>query len=140
LNIRIFSKKHNLYTNSQFWPSNQITTSDFLLSTSGEIVELINSPDGEFSEVHSPREFSVEPWTGYEDSAGKKIYLGDKIKSLSYNNIVSGSGGLDWEVVWENGSFWSKDKFGVLNPFELDYPSWAKHFVMANIHNVEFDS
>lgn len=135
MTIRLFSKKHGLYTNSPFWPSNQRSFSDWALSPNGEIIEIV-SLDGERSSsyvtTHDPRTFEVEAWTGYFDSAGKKIYRGDILEMFSVFDFVS-------EVVWKDGAFWTKalDKEGSdsqLSPYLT--PHWR---IKGNIHGVEYN-
>lgn len=133
MNIRLFSKKHNLYTNSPFWPSNQQSFSDWSLLPSGEILELIyfGGKIEPISQIHDSRTFEVEPWTGYFDSTGKKIYRGDIIECESMFHFIS-------EVTWKEGAFWLKtlDGHGLDRQFN-GYLSniWT---VTKNIHGVEY--
>lgn len=135
MQLRIFSKKHNLYTNSPLWPSNQISTSDWLLAPNGDVVEAID----EFAlERHNPRDFAIEVWTGYFDKNNKKIYRGDVIKLSCFN--------LDYEVVW------SFDRFKMKALYEVDtknFPdnlySWGtsvdlatNYEIVGNIHGCNY--
>lgn len=76
--------------------------------------------------------FIVEPWTGYFDSNGKKIYCGDILEMRSMFDFKS-------KVVWKNGAFKlipidpegleeDMGRFGILK-------GWA---VTGNIHDAEF--
>lgn len=132
MTIRLFSKKHNLYTNSPFWPSNQRTWSEWALTPDGQILEIIDDGSGPFVEKHDPRTFEVEAWTGYFDSAGKKIYRGDVLEMFSMFDFVS-------EVIWKDGAFWTKalDKEGSdnqLSPYLT--PHWK---IKGNIHGAEYN-
>lgn len=134
MTIRIFSKTHNLYTNSPLWPSNQISTSDWFLAPNGEIVEAI---DESALERHNPRDFNIEVWTGYFDKNNKKIYRGDIIRLSCYS--------LDYEVVWSFDRFKMKALYE--SAFKTDdnlYP-WGTHSdlatnyeIVGNIHGVEY--
>jgi len=134
MNIRLFSKKHNLYTNSPLWPSNQRSFSDWALSPSGEVIEIVSFDDERSSSYitkHDPRTFDIEPWSGYFDSTGKKIYRGDIIECESMFHFIS-------EVTWKEGAFWLKtlDEHGLDRQFN-GYLSniWT---VTKNIHGVEY--
>lgn len=140
MTIRIFSKTHNLYTNSPLWPSNQRSFSDFFVAPDGKVIEAIHclgqNPNGEIEdfvslEFHDSKKFHVEPWTGYFDSAGKKIYRGDILEMFSMFHFVS-------EVTWKDGAFWTKalDKEGGDNQFS---PYLTSHWtIKGNIHGVEY--
>ena len=106
MNIRLFSKKHNLYTDSPNWPSNQRTWSNWALSPSGEVLEMVYGDSSGFCSIekHDKREFVVEPSTGYFDNAGKQIFVGDILRLECYN--------LDYEIVWD------KIKFGMKALYE----------------------
>lgn len=137
MTFRIFSKSHNLYTNSPLWPSNQRSTSDFLLTTSGEVIELVCFGDSEFSIVHPPYDFSAEPWTGLFDSKGKKIYLGDIIKLDCFN--------LEYEVVWRFDRFLIAPRYELpshlegtfLFPMQSDLSK--NYSVIGTIHEKEYN-
>jgi len=129
MNFRIFSKSHNLYTNSPFWPSNQRTTSEFVLRPDGKILEIIDSGAcGASVETCDSRNYIAEPWTGYFDSAGKKIYRGDLLEFSIF--------GLKNEVKWGEGSFVLFD----LTSEHCDLPmSHGKYFsIVGNVHGVEY--
>lgn len=133
MNIRIYSHKHQLYTNSPLWPSNQLTCSEWALSPKGEVIEMIYGDDSGFCsvETHDKRNFAVEPWTGFFDSAGKKIYRGDILVMKSMFDFVS-------EVEWKNGAFWLKaiDSEG----FDQQFDDALTRFwtIEKNIHNAEY--
>jgi len=137
MTFRLFSKKNNLYTNSLFWPSNQITFSDWALSPNGEIIELIywGSQTEEASiEVHNARDFDVEPWSGYFDSTGKKIYRGDIVRLLCFN--------LDYEVIWNFDRFSLKVLYeshsGEIYPWFHSNDCEKNYGVVGNIHGVDY--
>lgn len=141
--FRIFSKKHNLYTNSPLWPSNQRSFSDWAIAPNGEIVELIyfGAQTEEASiEIHNARDFIVEPWSGYFDTKGKKIYRGDILGSFKADGEVSSS--YEVEVVWHEGGFYCKDEQSVPDswmPLDIENRAWKRHFIKGNIHGVEYD-
>lgn len=129
MNFRLFSHKYNLYTNSPFWPSNQRTTSEFVLRPDGKVLELINFGDSfDVREDNNSRNYIAEPWTGYFDSAGKKIYRGDLLEFSIF--------GLKNEVKWSEGIFVLAD----LTEEHCDLPmSHGKYFsIVGNIHGVEY--
>ncbi len=138
MNFRIFSHKHQLYTNSPNWPSNQRTWSEWTLTPDGQILEIIDDGSGPFVEKHDKRNFSVEPWTGFFDSKGQKIYLGDIVKLQCFN--------LDYEIVWH------VDRFGMKPLYEsVDSDNKTPHHIRGQkdfsvdwrltntIHNVEYN-
>jgi hypothetical protein len=129
MTTRIFSHKHQLYTDSPFWPSNQRTTSEFALNCNGEVLEIVNGGEEGVIE-HDSRSFATEPWTGLFDSKGKKIYLGDILKlNSSYN---------EHEVVWSFDRFLAKSSiFGLMPMFDRE--DLLKNFsVVGTIHGVNF--
>jgi hypothetical protein len=136
MQIRIFSKKHNLYTNSPFWPSNQRSVSEFVVNSGGQIVELIyfGHELGQASTQTHPREsFVIEPWTGYFDINGRKIYRGD---ILAATNDPS----YEAEVIWSEGSFVCRS---TKNPndqtlLDMDVKVWKRVVVKGNIHGAEY--
>lgn len=134
MNFRIFSKSHNLYTNDPAWPSNQRTTSEFVLRPNGEIVELIDDGAcGISAETLDSRNYIVEPWTGYFDSKGKKIYRGDLLMCENDSTYLS-------EVVWKEDGFVcmsTKDPKDEM-PLHLDVKVWKWVIVCGNIHGAEY--
>ena len=109
MDFRLFSNKHQLYTNSPSWPSNQRTWSDWALSPNGEVLEMAHDDSaGDFCFVakHDKRDFAVEPFTGFYDCKGAKIYLGDIIKLQCFN--------LDYEIMWHIDRFGMKPLFDTL--------------------------
>lgn len=131
MTTRIYSHKHQLYTNSLNWPSNQRTWSEWVITPEGQILEIIDDGSGPFVERHDKRNFSIEPWTGFFDANGKKIYRGDILKMESMFDFVS-------EVEWKNGAFWLKplDKEGIDQ--QLTQSSVKNWKITDNIHNAEF--
>lgn len=142
MTIRIFSKKHNLYTNSPSWPSNQRTWSDWALSNSGEVLEMVFA-DGTGScsiKEHDKRDFDVEPWSGYFDSRGKKIYRGDILGAFKgiYDEIDPS---YETEVVWHEGGFYCKEEQIAPDswmPLDIENRAWKRHFIKGNVHGVEY--
>lgn len=141
LHFRIFSKKHNLYTNSPSWPSNQRSVSDWFLAPNGDIIEAIDFGGLEFThEHHDPRDFAIEVWTGYLDSKGKKIYRGDIIQLSCFT--------LDYEVVWSYDRFKMEalDKLATkvgddnLYPWRTPVDMATNYEIIGNIHSVEFSN
>lgn len=140
MNYRLFSKKHNLYTNSPLWPSNQRTWSEWVLAPNGKVIELVDAGACGYSVInHDKRNFSIEPWTGFFDSKGQKIYLGDIVKLQCFN--------LDYEIVWHVDRFGMKPMFeslcdgGEPNP---DYIRGQKDFsvdwlVFNTKHGVKYE-
>lgn len=132
MTTRIFSHKHQLYTNSLNWPSNQRTWSDWVLTPCGDILELVDAGACGYSvEKHNKRNFSIEPWTGFFDSAGKKIYRGDTLEMESMFIFRS-------EVEWKNGAFWLKalDSQGTDQQFDGIFSKYWT--ITGNIHDAEF--
>lgn len=136
LNFRLFSKKHNLYTNSLSWPSNQRTWSEWSITPNGQVLELILFEDGGSSFAHYKSGFEIEPWTGYFDSAGKKIYRGDILGALNHKDELDAS--YQAEVTWEEGGFYCKEDAQKSMPLEMDNKVWKRHIILGNIHGVEF--
>lgn len=137
MNIRLFSKKHNLYTNSPLWPSNQRSFSDWALSPSGEVIEIVSFDDERSSSYitkHDPRTFDIEPWSGYFDSTGKKIYRGDIVRLLCFN--------LDYEVVWNFERFSLRVLYeshcGEIYPWFHSNDCEKNYGVVGNIHGVDY--
>lgn len=146
MTFRLFSKEHSLYTNSPSWPSNQRTWSEWSLLPSGEVLEIIydgtaghdSSPIG--CQYHDARNFSIEPWTGYFDKNGKKIYRGDILGAFRgiYDEIDPS---YETEVVWHEGGFYCKEEGAVADswmPLDTENRVWKRHFIKGNVHGVEF--
>lgn len=143
MTTRIYSHKHQLYTNSLNWPSNQRTWSDWAVAPDGRILEIIHiglpdrgdgdSYDDTVCQYYDPRNFSIEPWTGFFDSAGKKIYRGDILEMESMYHFKS-------EVTWQNGAFWLKalDSQGTDQQFDGIFSKYWT--ITGNIHDAEFSS
>lgn len=141
MDFRLFSNKHQLYTNSIHWPSNQRTWSDWALSPNGEVLEMVFGDDSGFCSVekHDKRNFSIEPWTGFYDCKGAKIYLGDIIKLQCFN--------LDYEIVWHIDRFGMKPLF---ESFEINggtphhirgQKDFSVDWIVVNtVHCVRYDS
>ena len=72
MKTRIFSKKHNLYTNSPSWPSNQRSFSEWAISPDGKIVEIVY--------------FGAKNYEQYKDLLGfyKNLDHGDKNRRMNY--------------------------------------------------------
>ena len=135
MKFRIFSKPHNLYTNSPSWPSNQRTTSEFVLRPDGKILEIIDSGAcGASVEICDSRNYIVEPWTGYFDSKGKKIYRGDILLLDCYN--------LAYEIDWKQDRFVMKPRFEasgeIPDHFRTHKDISTNWSIIGNIHDVEY--
>jgi len=134
MNFRLFSHKHRLYTNSSFWRSNQRSCSDWVITPEGNVLEIVwfNDRISPFIKVdHDKQNFSIEAWTGFFDSKGRKIYRGDILEMASFFDFKS-------EVIWKEGAFWLKtlDSEGFDQQFTGLYSKdWT---ITGNIHNVEF--
>jgi hypothetical protein len=132
MNFRLFSKKANLYTNSPFWPSNQRTTSEFALLPTGGIIEIVRQApyedEGDFVVEHDSRNFVVEPWSGYFDSAGRKIYLGDILEMVVFET--------EYQVVWRDGEFILKDL--TEEHIDLSMRNCSHHTITGNIYGIEY--
>ena len=89
-------------------------------------------------EIHNARDFDVEPWTGYFDSKGGKIYCGDKLKLSCFN--------LDYEVVWSFDRFKLKTMYDAatkigdddLYPWGTPVDMATNYEVVGNIHDVKY--
>ena len=134
MKFRIFSKQQNLYTNSSLWPNNQRVTSELVLDCNGGILEIVNGGE-EGVLKRDPRYFIVEPWTGYLDSTGKKIYRGDLLQIDCY--------GLIYEIDWKLDRFVMKPTFeasGEIPDHFRDHKDIATAWsIVGNIHCVEYD-
>ena len=134
MNFRIFSKSHNLYTNSPFWPSNQRTTSEFVLRPDGRVAEILSYEEAYVIVNHDSRNYIAEPWTGYFDSKGKKIYRGDILLLDCYN--------LAYEIDWKQDRFVMKPRFEasgeIPDHFRTHKDISTNWSIIGNIHNVEY--
>lgn len=85
--------------------------------------------------------FIVEPWTGYFDSRGKKIYRGDILGALNgVHDEIDPS--YETEVVWHEGGFYCKEEQispDCWMPLDSENRAWKRHFIKGNIHNVEYN-
>jgi len=103
------------------------------IAHNGEIVGLKNKIIGGWTVTFSPAEnFIVEPWTGYFDKNGKKIYNGDILEQYSIFDFKS-------KVVWKNGGFMMVpiDPEGIENT--MGYSGILKGWtITGNIHEVEY--
>lgn len=136
MNVRIFSKKHGIYTDDPAWPSNQRTWSEWAITPEGAILEIIDDGSGPFVEKHDPRNFIVYPWTGFFDKNGAKIFAGDIIQLECFR--------IDYEVVWNYDRFSIKDMgetIGKFNDGIYSFPTQkdlSEHYIIiGNIHNNE---
>lgn len=119
MHYRLYSKITNDYLPQDKW----------LIRGDGKVVDLLSKYE---EVVHDPSGFIIEPWTGYFDSNGKKVYCGDILEMSSMFDFKS-------KVVWKNGAFKlipidpegleeDMGRFGILK-------GWV---VTSNIHNIEF--
>ena len=135
MTFRLFSLKNNLYTNSPNWPSNQRTVSEWSITPNGQVLELILFEDGGSSFTHHKRVFEIEPWTGYLDSTGKKIYRGDLLRLDCF--------GLIYEIDWKLDRFVMKPTFeasGEIPDHFRDHKDIATAWsIVGNIHCVEYN-
>lgn len=139
MTFRLFSKLHNLYTNSPNWPSNQQICSEWGVLDDGMVLELTIFEDGSSGFFHhDARKFEIEPWTGYFDSRGKKIYRGDILGAFKgVNDEIDPS--YEATVIWSEGGFYCfQNGFGDM-PLEMENKVWKRHFIKGNIHGVEYN-
>jgi len=142
MTTRIFSKVNNLYTNSPLWPSNQRSFSDWAIASCGKVVELIyfGARNDAVVQIHESKDFIAEPWTGYFDARGKKIYRGDILGAFKgIHDEIDPS--YETEVVWHEGGFYCKDEQMVPDswmPLEMENKVWKRHFIKTTIHGVEY--
>ena len=134
MDYRIYSKNHGYYVNSQFWRENTSDPNErFALTQDGRIVSFSTKGDGLYSvDYFNNKEFIVEPWTGYFDKDGKKIYCGDILEQYSMFDFKS-------KVVWKHGSFVMVpiDPEGVENT--MGYSGILTGWIITgNIHEVEY--
>ena len=87
---------------------------------------------------HDKRDFDVEPWSGYFDSRGKKIYRGDILGAFKgVNDEIDPS--YEATVIWSEGGFYCfQNGFGDM-PLEMENKVWKRHFIKGNIHGVEYN-
>ena len=45
MKIKIFSKQHRLFTDDPLWPSNQRSTSNFVVDTNFNVIEIVDFGD-----------------------------------------------------------------------------------------------
>jgi hypothetical protein len=113
MKYRIFSKKHNLYTDDPAWPSNQHTSSDYYVAENGEIVELVGFPHNDDGfwyyqyNVVDQDDFVVQMYSGMNDKNNRPVYDGDILKFRWYSGSADKP---EWhddegEVIFENGIF-----------------------------------
>lgn len=141
MTIRFFSKKQGLYTNSSSWPSNQRTWSEWSLIPDGQILEIVYDGTAGYDsgpiscQYHDARNFSVEPWTGYFDKHGKKIYRGDILNLHCFD--------LSYEVVWSFDRFSLKALYhgheGEIYPWPHSKDCSENYRVVGNIHGIEYN-
>lgn len=139
MTFRVFSHKHNLYTNSPLWLSNQRTWSEWSITPDGRILESIFHDEGIIScQYHDKRNFSIEPWAGLFDSEGRKIYRGDILgaKKGAYNNEIDPQ--YSAEVIWKDAGFCTKHGNDIMWLYD-DATIWKTLFVKGNIHNAEYN-
>jgi len=92
MNYRVFSKTHNCYLGEEF-----------VLTQDGKPLHL------EFpTDKLDPRDFIVEPFTGFYDSGGRKIFVGDILTLKCFE--------LSYKVVW------NQDRFGMVPLYEGSHP------------------
>ena len=96
LSYRIFDKLRGKYLDD-----------NCALAQDGAILRM-NYEGGGSSQIETldPRDFIVEPFTGFYDSGGKKIFVGDVLILECF--------ALDYEVVWHF------DRFGLMPLYEPD--------------------
>ena len=135
MTFRIFSRKHNLYTNSP-----QYSSSEWSLSPDGDVIELINAGAYGYSIIkHDKRNFLIEPWTGIFDIYGKKIYRGDIVGAKYGPHNEHEDPDFLAKIIWENGSFCTEDNTGWTNSAYEDAKIWKNLFVKGTIHGVEYN-
>lgn len=83
----------------------------------------------------------MEPWTGYFDQNGKKIYRGDILGA--FKGVISDEidPSYEAEVVWREGAFYCKEPQQIPDswmPFSIENTVWKRHFIKGNIHGVEY--
>ena len=66
MKYRIFSKKHNIYTDDVSWPSNQHTSSDYLVNPDGEVVEFVGWPSDNGEWLFSYNEVDQDNFVIYQ--------------------------------------------------------------------------
>lgn len=136
MTFRLYSVKNKLYTNDlDFRSFSQDSVSIWSIQPDGKILELIYYPNQEDDlnfQIHPSEDFIIEPWTGYFDKDGKKIYCGDILKMESFFTFES-------KVIWEHGSFFMVpiDPEGLKNTMGHNgiLDGWT---ITGNIHEVEY--
>lgn len=127
MNFRIFDKVCGWYLDKTF-----------VLGQDGQIIHLIDQQAcGWAIEYLDPRNFIVEPWTGYLDINGRKIFRGDILGAEDWRGgkqLYSG------EVIWYEGTFWIQDALSDLKMhIDGEIRAWKRAFVKGNIHGVEYN-
>ena len=84
---------------------------------------------------HSKNDFEVEPYTGYRDVNGNKIYRGDILGSVDGMSMITP---YKATVVWREGAFMCEETDGSAMPLDLDNRIWKRHIVIGNIHGVDW--
>ena len=114
MKYRIFSKRHNFYTNELCLLSDDWTTiSEYIVNDKGNVVQFIgNVPDGYFEWIWKHNlvdqdDFIIQMYSGMDDKNFIPIYEGDIIKIRWYSGNVDKP---EWhedegEVFFENGIF-----------------------------------
>lgn len=93
---------------------------DVAVTLSGKVITP-NSYGLDYGFTSPPPELIIMLYTGYDDKNGKKVFVGDKIKS--------GETGLEYEVVLKNGRF-----FGDRPSMILDVRDFPNSEITGNIY------
>ena len=130
MNYRLYSKIFKSYVDGPYWQTEVGKFSRWSITEDGKIQQVICGKDGKYGIwMFSAKEFDIEPWTGFFDSEGQKIYRGDILRMSSFFVFKS-------EVVWKDGAFWLKalDEKGVDCQFDGRFSKdWT---IVGNIHSV----
>lgn len=125
MNFRLFSKIQNAYTKA-------CPDADWCLGDNGDILEV---GLGGILIWHNKNNFEVEPYTGYRDVNGKKIYRGDILGSVDGMSMITP---YKATVVWREGAFMCEETDGSTMPLDLDNRIWKRHIVIGNIHGADW--